>query len=50
LNIPICININDEEGEISKTLDQYSIIDIISKYNKDLASEINKINDFLAHV
>ncbi len=27
---------------ISKTLDKYSIIEIISKYNKELASEINK--------
>ncbi len=27
-----------------KNLDRYSIIGIISKYNKDLASEINKIN------
>ena len=31
LSIPICINIKDEEVEISKTLDRYSIIDIISK-------------------
>ena len=42
MSIPICININDEEVEISKTLDKYSIIEIISKYNKELASEINK--------
>ncbi len=42
LSIPICIDINDEEVEISKSLD--SIIDIISKYNQDLASEINKMN------
>ena len=44
LSIPICINIKDEEVEISKTLDRYSIIEITSKYNKDLASEINKMN------
>ncbi len=44
LSIPICININDEEVKISKNLDRYSIIDIISKYNQDLASEINKMN------
>jgi hypothetical protein len=44
LSIPICININDEEVEISKNLERYSIIDIVSKYNKDLASEINKMN------
>ena len=44
LSVPICININDEEVEISKTLDRYSITDIISKYNKDLASEISKMN------
>ena len=44
LSIPICININDEEVEISKTLDRYSIIEIISKYNKELASEINKMS------
>ena len=42
LSIPICININDEEVEIFKTLDKYSIIEIISKYNKELVSEINK--------
>ncbi len=40
----ICININDEEVEISKSLDKYSIINIISEYNKDLASEINKMD------
>ena len=44
LTIPICIKINDEEVEISKTLDKNSIIKIISKYNKDLACEINKIS------
>ena len=44
LSIPICIDINDEEVRISKSLDRYSIIDIISKYNQDLASEINKMN------
>ena len=44
LSIPICIYINDEEVEICKNLDRNSIIDIISKYNKDLASEINKMN------
>ena len=44
MSIPICININDEEVEISKTLDEYSIIEIISKYNKELASEINKMS------
>ena len=44
LSIPICINLNDEEVEISKTLDKYSIIEIISKYNKELASDINKMN------
>jgi hypothetical protein len=44
LSIPIFIDINDEEVEISKSLDRYSIIDIISKYNQDLASEINKMN------
>ena len=44
LSVPICININDEEVEISKTLDRYCITDIISKYNKDLASEISKMN------
>ncbi len=37
-----CININDEEVETSKTLDRYSIIEMISKYNKELASVINK--------
>ncbi len=42
LSIPICIDINDEEVEISKSLDRYSIIDIISKYDQDLASEIIK--------
>ena len=42
LSVPICINITDEEVEISKTLDKYSIIEIISKYTKELASEINK--------
>ena len=44
MSIPICINIKDEEVEISKTVDKYSIIEIISKYNKDLASEIDKMN------
>jgi hypothetical protein len=44
LSIPICININDEEVEISKTLDKYSIIENISKYNEELASEINKMS------
>ena len=44
LSVPICINITDEEVEISKTLDKYSIIEIISKYNKELASEINKMS------
>ena len=44
LTIPICIKINDEEVEISKTLDKNSIIKIISKYNKDLSSKINKMN------
>ncbi len=44
LSIPICININDEEVEISKTLDRYSTIEIVSKYNKELASEINKMS------
>ena len=44
MSIPICININDEEVEISKTLDRYCITDIISKYNKDLATEISKMN------
>ncbi len=29
---------------ISLNLKRYSIVDIISKYNKDLASEINKMN------
>jgi len=33
-----------EEVEISKTLDRYSIIEIISKYNKELASVINKMS------
>ncbi len=42
LTIPICINIKDEDVEISKTLDKNSIIEVISKYNKDLASKINK--------
>ncbi len=42
LTIPICINIKDEEVEISKTLDTNSIIEVISKYNKDLASKIKK--------
>ena len=46
LSIPICININDEEVEISKTLDKNSIINIISKYNKDLSSQINKMDIF----
>ena len=46
LSIPICININDEEVEISKTLDKNSIIKIISKYNKDLSSQINKMDNF----
>ena len=44
LTIPICINIKDEEVEISKTLDKNSIIEVISKYNKDLASKINKMS------
>ena len=44
LTIPICINIKDEEVEISKTLDKNSIIKIISKYNKDLSSQINKMD------
>ena len=44
LTIPICIKINDEEVEISKTLDKNSIIKIISKYNKDLSSQINKMD------
>ena len=44
LTIPICINIKDEEVEISKTLDKNSIIKIISKYNKDLSYQINKMN------
>jgi hypothetical protein len=44
LSVPICININDEEVERSKTLDKYSIVEIISKYNKELASEINKMS------
>ena len=34
----------DEEVEISKTLDKNSIIEVISKYNNDLASKINKMN------
>ncbi len=42
LSVPIFIIITDEEVEISKTLDKYSIIEIISKYNKELVSEINK--------
>jgi hypothetical protein len=29
---------------MSKNLDRYSIIDAISKFNQDLASEINKMN------
>ena len=44
LTIPICISIKDEEVEISKTLDKNSIIEVISKYNKELASEINKMS------
>jgi hypothetical protein len=44
LSIPICVDINDEEVEISKTLDRHRIIEIISKYNKELASEINKMS------
>ncbi len=44
MSIPICIIINDEEVEISKTLDKYSIIEIISRYNKELASEINEMS------
>ena len=44
LSVPICINITDEEVEISKTLDKNSIIKIISKYNKDLSSQINKMD------
>ena len=44
LTIPICINIKDEEVEISKTLDKNSIIKIISKYNKGLSSKINKMD------
>ncbi len=44
LTIPICIYIKDEEVEISKTLDKKSIIEVMSKYNKDLANKINKIN------
>ena len=31
LSIPICIGIKDDEVEISKALDKYSIIEIISK-------------------
>ncbi len=46
MSIPICINIKDEEVKISKTLDKNSIIAVISKYNKDLASEINQMNIF----
>ena len=46
MSIPICVNIKDEEVEISKTLDKNSIIEVISKYNKDLASEINQMNIF----
>jgi len=44
LTVPIYININDEEVEIAITLDKNSIIEIISKYNKELASEINKMS------
>ena len=44
LTIPIDINIKDEEVEISRTLDKNSIIEVISKYNKELASEINKMS------
>jgi hypothetical protein len=44
MSIPICVNIKDEEVELSKTLDKNSIIAVICKYNKDLASEINKMN------
>jgi hypothetical protein len=44
LIIPICINIRDEEVEISKNLYRYGIIDVICKYNDDLASEVNKMN------
>ena len=44
LTIPICINIKNEEVEISKTLDKNSIIEVISKYNKDLASKIKKMS------
>ncbi len=42
MSVPICISITDEEVETSKTLDKYNIIEIISKYKKELASEINK--------
>ena len=45
LTIPICINIKNEEVEISKTLDKNSIIEVISKYNKDLASKMK--NEYL---
>ena len=38
------MTINDEEVEISKTLDKNSIIKIISKYNKDLACKIKKMS------
>ena len=44
LTLPICINIKNEEVEISKTLDKNSIIEVISKYNKDLASKIKKMS------
>ena len=44
LSIPICIKILDEEVEISKTLDRYSIIEIIRKCKKDLAFEIIEMN------
>ncbi len=47
LSIPICIDINDEGVEMSKNLDRYSIIDMISKYNQDLASEKKKINFYV---
>ena len=40
MSIPICIDINDDEVEISKNLDRNSIVNNISKYNQDLASEI----------
>ena len=42
--IPICIYIKDEDVEISKTLDKNSMIEVISKYNKDLASKIKKMS------